>query len=264
MVRSLYTGATGMKAQQFYMDTISNNLSNVNTHAYKKMQVQFKDLMYETIREPGARNPDGAMAPAGIQVGTGVKIGGTNRKFTQGSIIETGNDFDMAIQGDGFFQVLLPNGNMAYTRDGQFQRSSDGSMVTNEGYYVYPQITVPEGFDKITVSEDGYVTAIKNGESDDESVELGQLELAGFVNNSGLKSIGDNLYVSTVSSGDAITGVPGDDGFGKIKGMSVEESNVDMVDEMVGMITAQRAYEIVSKSITVSDEMIQTATNLKR
>jgi flagellar basal-body rod protein FlgG len=253
-----------MKAQQFYMDTISNNLSNVNTHSYKKQQVQFKDLMYQTIREPGSRNPDGAMAPSGIEVGTGVRVGGTNRKFTQGSIIETGNDFDMAISGDGFFQIQLPNGDMVYTRDGHFNRSSDGSMVTNNGYYVYPEITVPEGYDRINVTEDGYVTAIKNGESDNETIDLGQMELAKFVNNTGLKSIGDNMYAETVSSGEAITGVPGEDGFGRIKGMSVEESNVDMVDEMVGMITAQRAYEIVSKAITVSEEMIQTATNLKR
>lgn len=264
MIRSMYTAATGMKSQQFYMDTISNNLSNVNTHSYKRQTVQFKDLMYQTIREPGSRDPDGAMAPAGVEVGLGVRIGGTNREFTQGSLQDTGNDFDMAINGEGFFQILLPDGDMAYTRDGHMQRSSDGTLVTTEGYYFYPEITVPEGYDRITITEDGYVTAVKNGESDADTVELGQIETAKFVNPTGLKSLGNNLYVESVSSGEAMIGTPGEDGFGKIIHQNLEASNVDMVDEMVGMIAAQRAYEIVSKAITVSEEMIQTATNLKR
>ncbi len=264
MIRSMYTAATGMKSQQFYMDTISNNLSNVNTNSYKRQNVQFKDLMYQTIREPGSRDPEGAMAPAGIEVGLGVRVGGTNREFTQGSLKDTGNDFDMAINGEGFLQILLPNGNMAYTRDGQMQRSSDGTLVTTEGYYLYPEITVPQGYDRITITEDGYVTAVKHAESDASSVELGQLDIAKFVNPAGLKSIGDNLFVESVSSGDPMVGTPGQDGFGKIIHMNLEASNVDMVDEMVGMISAQRAYEIVSKAITVSEEMVQTATNLKR
>jgi len=259
----MHTAATGMKAQQFYMDTISNNLSNVNTTAYKKSTVQFKDLMYQTIREPGTRNPEGAMAPSGVEVGLGVRIGGTTREFTQGSIEETGNDYDLAISGEGFFQVLLPEGDIAYTRDGQFKRSSDGTMVTSEGYYLYPEITVPEGYDRLNVSPDGVITAVKNGVAADD-IELGQLETASFINTGGLKSIGDNLYVETVGSGVALLGTPSMDGYGKIVQQSLETSNVDMVDEMVGMIAAQRAYEIVSKAISTSEEMMTTATNLKR
>ena len=147
MIRSMYTAATGMKAQQFYMDTISNNLSNVNSRGFKRETVQFKDLMYQTLREPGTRYAEGAMAPAGVEVGLGVKVGGTTREFTQGSMANTGNDFDMAVSGNGMFQILMPDGSMAYTRDGQFQRSSDGTVVTSEGYYLYPEMSLPAGYD---------------------------------------------------------------------------------------------------------------------
>jgi len=261
----MYTAATGMKAQQFYMDTISNNLSNVNSRGFKRETVQFKDLMYQTLREPGSRNPEGSMAPSGIEVGLGVKIAGTTREFRQGSLAMTGNNYDMAVEGKGLFQIILPNGGMAYTRNGQFQRSSDGSVVTSEGYYVYPQMVVPEGYDDISVSQDGFVAATrtdKTGNQDD--IEMGQLELALFINPAGLRAIGSNLFTETASSGQPLVQAPGVGGAGTIRQQALEESNVDMVDEMVGMISAQRAYEIVSKSITVSEEMMQTATNLKR
>jgi len=260
----MYTAATGMKAQQFYMDMISNNLSNVNARGYKKQNVQFKDLMYQTIREPGSRNPEGAMAPSGIEVGLGVKVTGTAREFTQGSMANTGNNFDMAIEGIGMFQILTPDGSIAYTRDGQFQRSGDGTLVTSDGYYLYPEMALPDGYDTITVSPDGLVTATRINAGNEENTEIGQIELARFINPAGLRSLGSNLYGPTVSSGEPLVGKPGQDGNGKVMQQFIEESNVDMVDEMVGMISAQRAYEIVSKSITVSEEMMQTATNLKR
>ncbi len=264
MIRSMYTAATGMKAQQFYMDTISNNLSNVNSRGFKKETVQFKDLMYQTIREPGSRNPEGAMAPSGIEVGLGVKVAGTSREFTQGSMANTGNDFDMAIEGGGMFQILMPDGSISYSRDGQFQRSSDGTLVTSDGYYLYPEMALPDGYDTISVSQTGLVSATRKSSGNQESVEIGQIELARFINPAGLRSLGSNLFGATVSSGEPLVGTPGMDGNGKIMQQFLEESNVDMVDEMVGMISAQRAYEIVSKSITVSEEMMQTATNLKR
>lgn len=264
MVRSLYTAATGMKAQQFYMDTISNNLSNVNSRGFKKETVHFKDLMYQTLSEPGTRNPEGSMAPSGIEVGLGVRVSGTSRQFTQGSPAQTGNDLDMAIVGDGMFQILLPDGSMAYTRDGQFQRSNDGTLVTSEGYYLYPEMAIPQGYDQVSVSAEGAVTATRDGSGNQESVEMGQLELARFINPGGLVSLGNNLFKESVSSGEPVTGTPVSEGYGKVLNKYLEESNVDMVDEMVGMISAQRAYEIVSKSITVSEEMMQTATGLKR
>jgi flagellar basal-body rod protein FlgG len=264
MLRSLYTASTGMWAQQLHMDTITNNISNVSSVSYKKQNINFKDLMYQTIREPGVRDPEGNYAPAGIEVGLGVKLGGISKVFSQGSMRSTGNDFDMAIQGDGFFQIQQPNGNIGYTRDGTFQRSYDGTMVTTDGFKVYPEIVVPDGYDSIEVTADGYVTATRSGTESGDTVQLGQMELASFVNNQGLKSIGSSYYVETDGSGSPMLGSPGENGVGKIAQRYLEESNVDMVEEMVGMITAQRAYESASKAISTSDEMLQTINGLKR
>ncbi len=264
MMRAMYTAATGMKSQQLYMDTISNNLSNVNTTAYKKQSVQFKDLMYQTIREPGVRNPEGTIAPAGIQVGLGVQVSAITRNFDQGAPKNTGKNYDMAIKGDGFFQIQLPNGDIGYTRDGSFQRGSDGTMQTSQGYRLYPEVVVPEGFDSLFVSDDGYVVATKNGSMEAETVDLGQMELATFINDSGLKSVGSNLYIETEGSGAPIVATPGEYGSGTILHQHLEGANVDMVEEMVGMISAQRAYEIVSKAITTAETMLQTASGLKR
>jgi len=267
MIRSMYTGATGMKAQQFMIDTISNNLSNVNTNAYKRQSLQFKDLMYQTIREPGVYNPEGGVTPAGIEVGMGVRLGATQRNFSQGSVKETGNNYDIAISGEGFFQIELPNGTISYSRDGQFQRSSDGTLVTSDGYRLYPEIVVPEGFESIMVTREGSVSATKYfsaTSSGEESVELGQIELASFINPAGLRSLGSNLFAETSASGVPLVSTPGQDGMGILVQSFIEASNVEIVDEMVSMIATQRAYDIVSKSITVSEEMLQTANNLKR
>ena len=258
----MYTAATGMEAQQLYMDTISHNLSNVNTNGFKRQKVEFQDLMYQRLREPGVRNVEGSMPPSGIEVGLGVRTAAIQRIFQQGSLNQTGNNLDLAIQGEGFYQIALPDGSTAYTRDGQFKLSRDGVLITSNGFQVYPQIVVPEGAEDITVSADGLVSARIAGE--DNSIEIGQFELARFVNPSGLKALGHNLFVVSNASGEGIVSLPAEEGTGTIAQGYVEASNVQIVDEMVNMISAQRAYEIVSKSITVSDEMMQTASNLRR
>lgn len=262
MIRSMYTAATGMEAQQLYMDTISHNLSNVNTNAFKRTKVEFQDLMYQTLREPGIRNVEGSMAPSGIEIGLGVKTAATQRIFQQGSLNQTGNKLDLAIQGDGFFQVALPDGGTAYTRDGQLKISPEGILITSNGFQIYPQIAIPEGSENIIVSADGMVAVNLVGE--DTSSEIGQIELSRFVNPSGLKALGQSLFVVSDASGESIISLPTEEGTGSIAQGYLEASNVQIVDEMVNMISAQRAYEIVSKSITVSDEMMQTASNLRR
>lgn len=262
MVRSMYTAATGMEAQQLYMDTIAHNLSNVNTTGYKRQKIEFQDLMYQTLREPGVRNVEGRMAPAGIEVGLGVRPAATQRIFEQGSVNQTGNDLDLAIYGEGFFQIALPDGGTVYTRDGQLKLSSDGTITTSNGYPLYPQIVIPEAAQEFSVSADGLVSVKLVG--DDTLTEIGQMELARFINPSGLKALGNNLFAVSGASGEPIINLPGEEGTGTVMQGYVEASNVQIVDEMVNMISAQRAYEIVSKSIQVSDEMMQTASNLKR
>lgn len=262
MIRSMYTAATGMEAQQLYMDTISHNLSNVNTNSYKRMKLEFHDLMYQIIREPGVRNVEGGMAPAGIEVGLGVKSAATHRIFAQGSLNQTANPLDVAIQGEGFFQISLPDGGIAYSRDGQFKLASDGTIVTSTGYPLYPDIVLPSGAQDLTIGADGMVSAKLPGE--ENSYEIGQIEIARFINPSGLKALGNNLYVVSDASGEAVIGLPGTESNGMLAQGYVEASNVQIVDEMVNMISAQRAYEIVSKSIQVSEEMMQTVNNLKR
>ena len=263
MIRSMYTAATGMEAQQLYMDTISHNLSNVNTNGFKRSKVEFQDLMYQTLREPGVRNPEGEMAASGIEVGLGVRPAATHRIFEQGSVNRTENNLDLAVGGEGLFQIELPDGGIAYTRDGQFKLSNDGTVTTSSGYRFFPQLTIPSDAQEVTIGADGLVMATLAGQ-DAENVELGQIELARFINPAGLKAIGGNLYVETDASGAPILNLPGEDGAGQIMQGYVEASNVKIVEEMVNMITAQRAFEIVSKSIQVSEEMLQTANNLKR
>ncbi len=262
MVRSMYTAATGMEAQQLYMDMISHNLANVNTNGYKRQKLEFQDLMYQTLKEPGIRNVEGSMAPSGIEVGLGVQSVATQRIFQQGSMNQTGNELDLAIQGEGFYQITLPDGGTAYSRDGQFKLSSDGTIVTSNGFMVYPEIVIPEGAQELSVSADGMLIARLEG--DDTSTELGQFELARFINPTGLKALGNNLFAVSDSSGEPIINMPGERGTGIIMHGYVEASNVQIVDEMVSMIAAQRAYEIVSKAIQVSDEMLQAANGLKR
>jgi flagellar basal-body rod protein FlgG len=262
MIRSLYTGATGMEAQQLYMDTISHNLANVNTNSYKRSKIEFQDLLYQTLKEPGTRNFEGGMAPAGIEVGLGVKPAATQRIFQQGSLTQSENSMDIAISGDGFYQLAMPDGTTTYTRDGSFKLTSDGTVVTSGGLPLYPQINIPQGAQDFQAEKTGRVTVMMPGESD--RTEIGQLELARFVNPAGLKALGDNLYAASEASGEPVVEDPGSNGMGTLEQGYSEASNVQIVQEMVNMITAQRAYEIVSKTITVSEEMMQIANNLKR
>jgi len=262
MLRSLYTSASGMLANQLYVDSISNNLANVNTTGFKKAKVEFQDLLYQTMVEPGSSTSDGVRLPGSLQVGLGVKTAGNVRSFEQGSLLQTGNELDAAIQGDGFFVVRMPDDTRAYTRDGSFKVNADGLIVTANGQYLDPQIQVPPNSSNLIIGPDGRITVTLRG--DDQPTEIGQMELATFVNPAGLRSLGQNLFQSTDASGAAAVGAPGSNGAGTLAAQFLEGSNVQLVDEMVALIVAQRAYEISSKSIQVSDEMLQNANNLKR
>jgi flagellar basal-body rod protein FlgG len=259
MMRSLYTAATGMVAQQYNMDTISNNLANVDTAGFKGNQARFEDLVYQQLQAPGA--PVGAsIVPVGQQVGLGVKVSVSEKVFTQGSLVQTGNNLDVAIQGDGFFQVTMPDGTTAYTRDGSFKEDANGSIVTADGYFVQPQITIPQNAISVSVGSDGTVTAQVPGSAQPQT--LGQLQLARFVNNAGLNPTGDNLYTETAASGPPIVTTPGLNGAGTLQSGYLENSNVQVVNEIVNMIVAQRAYEANSKAIGAADDMLQTAVQL--
>ncbi len=260
MIRSLYTAATGMQAQQTNMDVVANNLANVNTAGFKRSRAEFQDLLYQTLRSPGASQAEGMTLPTGVQVGLGTRLAATQKQFTKGDMQQTGNDLDMAITGDGFFQVQLPSGEIGYTRNGSFTADRDGSLVTSDGYRVLPAISIPAGATEISVGEDGSVTANVSG----VTTQSGSIELAKFVNPAGLSAAGGSIYTKTDASGDAVTGTPGKEGFGGIASKFLEMSNVKVVDEMVNMILAQRAYEVNSKSIQAADEMLTTANNLKR
>lgn len=260
MIRALWTAGTGMIAQQANLDVISNNLSNVNTTGFKKSRADFQDLMYQTMRQAGAATGPDTEVPSGIQMGHGVRLVATQKLYGQGNFQNTGNDFDLAIEGDGFFQITMPNGEVAYTRDGTFKKDSQGRMVTSEGYPLEPVITVPDNATNITISADGRVTAVTpDGEED-----LGQITIARFVNPAGLESIGRNLLKETTASGAPVIGNPGEDGAGTLIQQFVEMSNVQVVEEMVNMIVAQRAYEVNSKAIQTADDMLERAANLKR
>jgi len=264
MVRSLWTAATGMNGQQSNIDAIANNLSNVNTTGFKQQRVEFEDLMYQNLKLAGTPATEDTVTPVGIQQGAGVKLAATQRIFSQGSLQNTGVDTDMAIVGDGFFRVQQYDGSYAYTRDGSFKVDMNGQLVNSNGLRVMPEIILPAGYDihTLSVSDDGRVTVRINGNND--PVDVGQIELYRFPNNAGLKAVGDNLFKITNASGDAIAGRPGFDGMGVTKHKFVEMSNVSVVNEMVQMIVAQRAYEFNSKAIQTSDSMLSTAVNLKR
>jgi len=261
MIQSLMTAATGMDAQQLAMDTISNNLSNVNTTGFKRQTAEFQDLMYQALREPGTRNVDGALSPAGIETGLGVKASSTSRNFSEGPLTETDNPLDMAIQGDGMFQVTMPDGTIGYTRDGSFKLSSDGTIVNSSGYQLSPQIAKPQGAQNLTVATDGTVSATLPSQS--TSTQIGKIQLARFVNPAGLSALGGNLFAETDASGTPMISQPGQQGAGTIQQNYTEGSNVQVVTEMVGMITSQRAYEVIAKAISAADEMLQTANNMK-
>lgn len=264
MMRSLWTAASGMQGQQFNIDTISNNLSNVNTTGFKQNRADFEDLLYQTRRIAGTPATEFTVVPTGIQVGHGVKVAATQKIFTQGSLQNTGNISDIAIQGEGFFRVLLYDGTYGYTRNGAFKIDSNGQMVDSNGYRMMPEVVLPDGFvrDSLTISQDGRVT-VKVAGSDDP-LEVAQLQLYRFVNPTGLQAIGENLFKITNASGDPIGARPGFEGMGKTIHKFLEMSNVSVVQEMVNMIVAQRAYELNSKAIQTSDTMLGIANNLKR
>lgn len=260
MIRSLWIAKTGMDAQQTQMDVISNNLANVGTTGFKRSRAVFEDLLYQTLRQPGAQSSQQTQLPSGLQVGTGVRPVATERIHTQGNLQQTGNDKDVAIQGAGFFQVMLPDGATAYTRDGSFQVDSQGQLVTASGFVVQPAITIPADAQSITIGRDGTVSVTQPGSV--APTQVGALQLATFMNPAGLESKGENLYVETAASGNPNTNTPGSNGAGLLTQGYVETSNVNVVEEMVNMIQTQRAYEINSKAISTSDQMLQRLTQL--
>ncbi len=264
MMRSLWTAATGMTAQQFHIDTIANNLSNVNTTGFKKNRADFEDLLYHTIKAAGTPATNISVVPTGVQVGHGVKVAAAQKLFMQGSLKQTENPFDLALDGEGFFKIKLYDGTYAYTRDGSFKIDSNRQMVTSDGYLLEPPIVFPEGFirSEVSISEDGKVTCKIAGQ--DTPVEVGQIRIYRFVNPAGLKAIGANLFKITEASGPEIEGIPGYDGMAKLHQGFLEMSNVNLAEEMVDMIVAQRAYEVNSKAITTSDSMLATAIAMKR
>jgi len=262
MVRSLYTSATGMVAQQTQIDVTTNNIANVNTIGYKKQRAEFADLMYQTMEYAGTSTSNNTQSPTGIQVGLGVRPTAIAKIFTQGNFKETGNNLDIAIAGQGFFQIQLPNGNIAYSRNGSFKIDQNGTIVNSDGYPLVPEIMIPEDTTTISIGTDGTVSIMQAGQQ--QAVEIGQIQLANFINPAGLHALGDNLYSQTTASGDPIVAIPGEDGLGQIRQGFVEMSNVQLVDEMTDLITGQRAYEANSKGITTSSEMLQTVIQLKR
>lgn len=262
MMRSLWTAATGMTGQQFNLDTIANNLANVNTAGFKKSRVDFEDLIYEVLKSPGTPVATGSVLPTGVQVGHGVAIAGTQKIHTLGNLQETQNPLDIAIAGDGFFQLLLPDGSTGYTRDGSFKMDQDGKLVTSNGHILQPEIILPPGSTQITITEDGTVSVITDDPKTPQ--EVGKIELVRFANPAGLTPIGKNIFKETVSSGDPVTGTPAMEGFGRVEQGFLELSNVNIVDEMVNMIIAQRAYELNSKAIQTGDTMLGVVATLKR
>lgn len=260
MIRALWTAATGMSAQQMNVDIISNNLANVNTTGYKKSRVDFQDLFYQTLRTAGAEQAGGLQNPTGLQVGMGTIPVATQKIFSQGDYQNTENPMDWSIEGSGFFQVLMPDNTRAYTRAGSFKLDSTGKVVTSEGYPIEPAITLPADAKDLSVASDGTISARQNG---GPPTVIGSLELARFVNPAGLTNLGHNLYAETAASGVPSTGAPGSTDFGHVQQGMLEMSNVRVVDEMVQMILAQRAYEINSKAIQTSDEMIRIANNIR-
>jgi len=262
MIRSLWTAASGMQAQTLNIDVIANNLANVNTSGFKKSRADFQDLLYETLSPAGVASSTGSKMPTGIQVGHGTRPVAIQKIFMQGDYQYTKNELDMGIEGDGFFQILQPNGEVAYTRAGSFKLSADGEIVNSDGFLMEPAISIPLDSTSISIGVDGTVSVLQAGQA--TATEVGTIELVKFVNPAGLNSMGKSLYLETSASGDPVTGTAGEDGLGSIAQGYLEMSNVSVVDEMVNMITAQRAYEINSKSIQASDEMLQMANNLKR
>ncbi len=260
MIRSLWISKTGLDAQQTNMDVTANNLANVSTNGFKRARAVFEDLLYQTLRQPGAQSSQQTQLPSGLQLGTGVRPVATERIFTQGNLQQTGNSLDVAVNGQGFFQVLLPDGTTAYTRDGSFQVSAQGQLVNSSGFQIQPSITIPANTLTITIGQDGVISATKAGTA--TPTQIGSLNLANFVNPAGLQSMGQNLYLETAASGTPSTNTPGTNGLGTLSQGYVETSNVNVVEELVNMIQTQRAYELNSKAISTSDQMLQKLSQM--
>ncbi len=262
MIRALWTAATGMQSQQLNIDVVANNLANVNTTGFKKSRADFQDLMYQNLKTTGAPSTSATQIPSGIQVGLGSRAASVTKVFSAGTMAQTGNELDMAIEGDGFFQIHLPDGSTGYSRAGSFKKDSTGKVVNSDGYPLVPEIVIPNNATKVTIGNDGTVSVLQSGQSTPTSV--GTIQLATFSNPSGLSSMGHNLYQHTESSGTANTGTAGQNGIGTIGQGTLEMSNVSVMEEMVNMIVGQRAYEINSKAVQAADEMLQQANNLRR
>ncbi len=260
MIRSLWIAKTGLDAQQTNLDVISNNLANVSTNGFKRSRAVFEDLLYQTMRQPGAQSTQTTQVPSGLTLGTGVRPIATERIYTQGSLQKTENPLDMAINGQGFFQIQMPDGTLAYTRDGAFQKDNTGQIVTSSGYPLSPAITVPQNALSISISRDGIVSATLPGTT--AATQIGTVQLATFVNVGGLQSMGENLFVETASSGTPTPNTPGTNGTGLVNQGYVETSNVNVAEELVTMIQTQRAYELNSKVVTTSDNMLARLTQM--
>ncbi len=262
MLRALYTAASGMEAQQLNIDTIAHNLANVNTGGFKQRRTQFQDLLYQDVRNAGTSNTANTEIPVGLQIGLGTKPVATEMIFTQGDFAATASPLDMVVEGQGFFQVRMPNGELAYTRNGNFHMDREGMLVTSDGDLLDPQITIPQDQVGITIGKDGTVSVVQAGQT--EPQQVGKIEIAMFQNPAGLQAVGKNLFTPTLASGDPITGTPGEDGLGTLLSGFLEQSNVSVVEEMVNMIISQRAYEANSKVIRTADEMFSQANNVVR
>ncbi len=260
MIRSLWISKTGLEAQQLHMDVISNNMANVGTTGFKKSRAIFQDLLYQIERQPGAQNTQQYQLPSGMQIGTGVNPVATERMHLQGNLEKTGNPLDVAINGKGFFQILMPDGSTGYTRDGSFQLDNQGQLVTATGFPVQPAITIPADAQTVTIGRDGTVSVTQPGNA--AAQQIGALQLANFINPAGLQSMGENLYLETASSGAPQANVPGTNGLGVINQSFVETSNVNVVEELVNMIQTQRSYELNSKAVQTSDQMLQRLTQI--
>jgi flagellar basal-body rod protein FlgG len=260
MIRSLWISKTGLDAQQTQIDVIANNLANVSTNGFKRSRAVFEDLLYQTLRQPGASSSQQTQIPSGLQIGTGVRPVATERIFTQGNLQQTGNNLDVAIQGGGFFQIQMPDGSAAYTRDGSFHLDSQGQLTTSSGYRVQPSVTIPAAAQSVTIGRDGTVSVKLQGQA--ATTQIGTIQLANFINPAGLQSFGENLYLETAASGTPSANTPGTNGLGLLNQGYVETSNVNVVEELVNMIQTQRAYEINSKAIQSSDQMLQRLSQL--
>ena len=259
MTQALWIAKTGLDAQQKRMAVISNNLANVNTTGFKKSRAVFEDLLYQNLRQVGSQSSQDTRLPTGLNLGTGVRTVSTEKLFTQGNHIETGNSLNALIDGNGFFQILMPDGTLAYTRNGNFSKDEQGQLVTSNGYLLQPAITVPDDALSLSIGSDGTVSVLQPGNS--SPVQIGSIQTADFVNPTGLQPIGQNLFLESASSGAPRTGTPGLNGLGQVVQGALESSNVNVVEELVNMIEAQRAYEMNSKAISTSDQMLQYANN---